>query len=84
MGNRMDDCADREEILIAHQKALKLIEVQAASYTISTIPVPLKIQLDEKLEEVALIKAQLIEAQLAKKENQQSSPSEITRQSPMR
>ena len=80
----MDDCADREEILIAHQKALKLIEVQAASYTISTIPVPLKIQLDEKREEVALIKAQLIEAQLAKKETQQSSPSEMSRQSPMR
>jgi tetratricopeptide (TPR) repeat protein len=80
----MDDCADQEEILIAHQKTLKLIEMQAASYTTLTIPVPLKMQLDEKREEVARIKAQLKEAQLAKKENQQSAQSEMSRQSPMR
>jgi len=80
----MDDCADLEKILIAHQKTLTVIEEQAAIYTNSTIPVHLKIQRDEKRAEVDQIKAQLKEAQLAKKENQQSSPSEITRQSPMR
>jgi hypothetical protein len=80
----MDDCADLEKILIAHQKALTLMEVQAAIYVTSTIPVHLKIQLDEKREEVAGAKARLEAAQLAKKETQQSAQSEMNRQSPMR
>ena len=80
----MDDCADLEKILIAHQKALTFMEVQAASYATSTIPVHLKIQLDEKREEVAGAKARLEAAQLAKKETQQSVQSEMNRQSPMR
>jgi tetratricopeptide (TPR) repeat protein len=80
----MDDCADLEKILLAHQKALTFMEVQAASYATSTIPVHLKIQLDEKREEVAGAKARLEAAQLAKKETQQSVQSEINRQSPMR
>jgi nucleoside phosphorylase len=57
---------DREtvaEILIAHQKALTLLELQAASYTTTTIPVYLKLQLDEKREEVAKWKKKLEEAQ---------------------
>jgi len=80
----MDDCADLEKILIAHQKTLTLMEQQAAIYTTSTMPPHLKIPLDEKREEVALLKAQLREAQLAKKETQQSAQSEMNRQSPMR
>ncbi|MEG4048227.1 hypothetical protein [Microcoleus sp. Pol17_C1] len=80
----MDDCADLEKILIAHQKALTLMEVQAAIYTSSTIPVDLKIPLDEKREEVALLKARLEAAQLAKKETQQSVQFGINRQSAMR
>ena len=80
----MDDCADLEKILIAHQKALTLMEVQVASYASSTIPVHLKIQLDEKREEVAGAKARLEAVQLAKKETQQSAQSEMNRQSPMR
>ncbi|MEG3958960.1 tetratricopeptide repeat protein [Microcoleus sp. herbarium2] len=84
MGNRMDDCADLEKILIAHQKTLTLMEQQAAIYTTSTMPPHLKIQLDEKREEVALLKAQLREAQLAKKETKHSAQSEMNRQSPMR
>ena len=80
----MDDCADLEKILIAHQKTLTLMEQQAAIYTTSTMPPNLKIPLDEKREEVALLKAQLREAQLAKKETQQSAQSEMNRQSPMR
>jgi hypothetical protein len=80
----MDDCADLEKILIAHQKALTFMEVQAAIYPSSAIPVHLKIPLDEKREEVALLKARLEAAQLAKKETQQSAQSEMNRQSPMR
>ncbi|NER97279.1 MAG: hypothetical protein F6J86_26110, partial [Symploca sp. SIO1B1] len=76
MGSPIDDCADLEEILIAHQKTLKLLELQAASYTISTIPVHLKQQLDEKRQDVESLKVQLEAAQLAKKETQQ--PAEIS------
>jgi len=80
----MDDCADQEEILIAHQKALLLIEKQAAGYSNLTIPVHLKMELDDKREEVARREAKLKEAQLANKETQQSAQSEMSRQSPMR
>ncbi|MEG5062893.1 tetratricopeptide repeat protein [Microcoleus sp. B3-A4] len=80
----MDDCADLEKILIAHQKTLTLMEQQAAIYTTSTMPPNLKIPLDEKREEVALLKARLEAAQLAKKKTQQSAQSEMNRQSPMR
>jgi tetratricopeptide (TPR) repeat protein len=80
----MDDCADLEKILIAHQKTLTLMEQQAAIYTTSTMPPHLKIPLDEKREEVTLLKARLEAAQLAKKETQQSAQSEMNRQSPMR
>jgi len=75
MGSPIDDCADLEEILIAHQKTLKLLEVQAASYTTSTIPVHLKQQLDEKRQDVENLKVQLEAAQLAKKKTPQ--PAEI-------
>ncbi|MEG4235927.1 hypothetical protein QUA40_28405 [Microcoleus sp. Pol11C3] len=54
------------------------------AYVTSTIPVHLKIQLDEKREEVAGAKARLEAAQLAKKETQQSAQPEMNRQSAMR
>jgi tetratricopeptide (TPR) repeat protein len=84
MGKFMDDCADLEQILIAHQKALTLLELQAASYTTTTIPVPLKLQLDEKREEVAKWKKKLEETQLAQEKAQSAAQVSINRESPMR
>ena len=80
----MDDIADLEEILSAHRKTLKILEIQAAIYTSSMIPPHQKIQLDEKREEVTRLEAQLTEAKSAKKENQQSSQSDTNRPSAMR
>jgi len=54
--------ADLEEILIAHQEALKRLEVQAAGYTTATIPVHLKQQLNEKRQDVERLNTQLEEA----------------------
>jgi hypothetical protein len=62
----MDDFADQERILAAHQRALNLLEEQAAPYTYSTIPVNKKIELDEKRAEVKQLKSQLEEARSAK------------------
>ena len=80
----MDDCAALEETLDIAQRVLAVLEKQAAGHTILSIPPNLKLERDEKREEVALLKAQLKEAQLAKKETQQSAQSEMNRQSPMR
>ena len=80
----MDDCAALEETLAIAQRVLAVLEKQAAGHTILSIPPNLKLERDEKREEVALLKAQLEAAQLAKKETQQSAQSEMNRQSPMR
>lgn len=80
----MDDCADIEKILNAHQKTLTELELKAAIYTTATIPSHLKIELDDKREEVAKWKKRLEKAQLAKKDAQQADQVSINRQSPMR
>ena len=80
----MDDCADLEKILAVAQKTLTEMEVQAAIYTESTIPAHLKIQRNEKREEVEALKARLKAAQLEKENVQQSAQVGMNRQSPMR
>jgi tetratricopeptide (TPR) repeat protein len=80
----MDDCAALEETLDIAQRVLAVLEKQAAGHTILSIPPNLKLERDEKREEVARLKAQLEAAQLAKKQTQQSAQSEMNRQSPMR
>ena len=80
----MDDCANLEEILDIAQNVLSDLERKAAGYTSLTRPSELNIELKDKRQEVESLKARLETAQLAKKENQQSSPSEMSRQSPMR
>ena len=80
----MDDCANIEKILNDQQKTLTELELKAAIYTTATIPSHLKIELDDKREEVAKWKAQLKEAQLPKKEAQQLAPAGMNSQSPMR
>jgi hypothetical protein len=80
----MDDCAALEETLDIAQRVLAVLEKQAAGHTILSIPPNLKLERDEKREEVARLKAQLEAAQLAKKETQKSAQSEMNRQFPMR
>lgn len=80
----MDDYADLEQIVIAHQKTLTFLELQAAVHTLTTIPSSLKFQLDEKREEVDKWKKKLEEAQLAKAEIQQFTQSEINSKFAMR
>ena len=80
----MDECADLEETLDIAQRVLAVLEKQAAAHTILSIEPHKKLELEEKREEVAQLKAQLKAAQLAKKQSQHSAQSEMNRQSPMR
>ena len=80
----MDDCADLEKILAVAQKTLTEMEVQTAMYAESGIPVHLKIQRNEKREEVKDLKARLKAAQLEKENVQQAAQVGMNRQSPMR
>ena len=62
MENRMDDCAALERRLHTAQKVLDALEEQAACHTKSSMPAPLKIDLEDKRQEVANLKEQLSEA----------------------
>jgi tetratricopeptide (TPR) repeat protein len=79
----MDDYATLEEILDIAQKVLADLERKAAGYTSLTIPSHLNLELKDKRQEVESLKTRL-ETALAKKENQQSSPFEMSRLSRMR
>jgi tetratricopeptide (TPR) repeat protein len=80
----MDNFADQEQIIAAHQKTLTMLEVQAAVYTSSTIPVNKKIELEEKRAEVQQLKAQLEEARSAQQVIQPSTKIEFYSTSLMR
>jgi tetratricopeptide (TPR) repeat protein len=80
----MDNFADQEQIIAAHQKTLTMLEVQAAAYTSSTIPVNKKIELEEKRAEVQQLKAQLEEARSTQQVIQPSTQIEFYSTSLMR
>ncbi len=80
----MDDCVALERILTSAQNALTELEVQAATYTVSTIPIHLKIQRDEKRKEVEDLKVRLKAAQSEKEKVQQAAQSGMSRQASMR
>lgn len=80
----MDDYAALEQILTAAKTALTHLEVQAASYTSTTIPVHLKVQLDEKREEVSQLEERLARMQRDEINPQQEALIAISRPSPMR
>jgi tetratricopeptide (TPR) repeat protein len=80
----MDDCDALEQILNVARKALTELELQAAMHTESTIPVPLKLQRNEKREEVTQLEARLEAAKLAKQGFLKAPQSDIHRQSIMR
>jgi tetratricopeptide (TPR) repeat protein len=80
----MDDCADLEKILAAAKKTLTDMEVQAAIYPASTIPVHIKQDLDKKREDVEDLKARLKKAQLENEKVQPNALESLNRMSPRR
>jgi tetratricopeptide (TPR) repeat protein len=80
----MDDCADLEKILATAKKTLTEMEVQAAVYAASTIPVHTKQDLEKKREEVEDLKARLKKAQLEHEKVQPNALESLNRMSPRR
>ena len=62
----MDDCAAVEQMLTTARKVLVVLEQQAASYTSLTIPPHLKVQLEEKRQDVTRLEALLSQLQAGK------------------
>ena len=62
----MDDCAAVEQMLTTAKKVLTVLEQQAAGYTSLTIPASLKVQLEEKRQEVTSLEARLAQLQAGK------------------
>jgi tetratricopeptide (TPR) repeat protein len=80
----MDDCADLEKILATAKKTLTEMEVQAAIYAASTIPVHVKQDLEKKREEVEDLKTRLNKAQLEHEKFQPNALESLNRMSPRR
>lgn len=80
----MDDCAALEETLNMAKTVLADLEKKAASYTFSSLPSTLKIDLEQKRKEVEDLETRLKTAQLAKKQNLQIDLTESDRPSLMR
>ena len=62
----MDDCAAVEQMLTTAKKVLVVLEQQAAGYTSLTIPAHLKVELEEKRQEVTHLEARLNQLQAGK------------------
>ena len=73
----MADFAALEQRLTTAQKVLNVLEEQAAGFTSLTIPAHLKVELEEKRQEVANLREQLAKSRPA-------DQNEISRNAPMR
>ena len=84
----MDDCVALEETLDTAQRVLADLEKRAASYTSLTLPSSLKLELEDKRQEVDNLKAKLETAQHAQQKAQQKTQpavqAEINRSSVLR
>ncbi|WP_204105525.1 MULTISPECIES: tetratricopeptide repeat protein [Spirulina sp. CCY15215] len=80
----LQEIANLEEILVAHQKTLKELELKVARYAPSAIPVHDKTDLDDQREKVNKLKAELQKAKLAAKEAEEAIQAEESRPSRMR
>ena len=79
----MNDSDSLQRILAANQKALVILEEKAAAYTTSTIPVELKLQLDETREQVENLKIDL-EKKREEEKSEFTTQEDISYTSPIR